>query len=323
MNSKVPQWRIATADPAATPETRAAATADLGQAIAAYIPQQKAQREISAINDALHQAAVAPSPGDLSLMAFPMGRSVETLAAVMPEIEERLQTRFAQRVDEFRALIDGPKSIVKARADELAILAEGEKLVTENDALSRRLTLAVDRLVAAADSEIAAAGREAATVQRYGTGVVIGSALLSLLSSLLIVLLYVDRNLLARLAGLSQSMLAIAGGNLRAPLPAAGRDEIGRMTEALQIFRDTAIEVEDKNLREVAEARQRLIDAIESISEGFALYDADDRLVLCNSRYREILYPEHLRRCRSRYASSRRLSGKAVQRRPGRGRQGP
>ena len=34
------------------------------------------------------------------------------------------------------------------------------------------------------------------------------------------------------------------------------------------------------------------MDAIECISEGFALYDADDRLVLCNSRYREILYPD-------------------------------
>lgn len=86
-------------------------------------------------------------------------------------------------------------------------------------------------------------------------------------------------------------MLAIAGGNLQSPLPATGRDEIGRMAEALRLFRDTAVEVEEKNLREVAEARQRLVDAIESISEGFALYDTRDRLVLCNSRYREILYP--------------------------------
>jgi len=128
-------------------------------------------------------------------------------------------------------------------------------------------------------------------IRRYGTGVVLGSAVLSLLSSVLIVWLYVDRNLLARLSGLSQSMLAIAGGNLQSPLPATGRDEIGRMAEALRLFRDTAVEVEEKNLREVAEARQRLVDAIESISEGFALYDTRDRLVLCNSRYREILYP--------------------------------
>jgi class 3 adenylate cyclase/HAMP domain-containing protein/putative methionine-R-sulfoxide reductase with GAF domain len=42
--------------------------------------------------------------------------------------------------------------------------------------------------------------------------------------------------------------------------------------------------------REVASERQRLIDAIESISEGFAFYDGDDRLQLCNTRYQELLY---------------------------------
>lgn len=34
-------------------------------------------------------------------------------------------------------------------------------------------------------------------------------------------------------------------------------------------------------------AETRLIDAIESLPDGFVLYDADDRLVLCNSRYKE------------------------------------
>jgi two-component system, sensor histidine kinase and response regulator len=35
-------------------------------------------------------------------------------------------------------------------------------------------------------------------------------------------------------------------------------------------------------------SRSRLLEAIESISEGFSLYDTHDRLVLCNSRYREL-----------------------------------
>src|SRR6516225_1667909 len=38
-------------------------------------------------------------------------------------------------------------------------------------------------------------------------------------------------------------------------------------------------------------SEQRLTDAIESISEGFSLYDADDRLVICNSAYGELLFP--------------------------------
>jgi adenylate cyclase len=128
-------------------------------------------------------------------------------------------------------------------------------------------------------------------VQRFSTGALGLVVVLSLVCSILIVWLYVGRNLIARLSALSASMLAIAGGNLRVPLPAVGDDEIGRMAGALTVFRDTAVEVEEKNLREIARARQRLVDAIESISEGFALYDADDRLVLCNSRYRELLYP--------------------------------
>jgi len=41
--------------------------------------------------------------------------------------------------------------------------------------------------------------------------------------------------------------------------------------------------------REAAEqARRQLHDAIEALPDGFALYDADDRLVLCNERYRTI-----------------------------------
>jgi signal transduction histidine kinase/DNA-binding response OmpR family regulator len=43
--------------------------------------------------------------------------------------------------------------------------------------------------------------------------------------------------------------------------------------------------------RDVAtKAQSRLTDALESISEGFFLFDADDRMVLCNSRFRD-LYP--------------------------------
>ena len=38
----------------------------------------------------------------------------------------------------------------------------------------------------------------------------------------------------------------------------------------------------------VRTSRSRMMQAIESVSEGFCLYDAEDRLVLCNSRYREL-----------------------------------
>ena len=48
-------------------------------------------------------------------------------------------------------------------------------------------------------------------------------------------------------------------------------------------------------LRRAEQARlrseQRLAEAIESISEGFVCYDGEDKLVICNSCYRNLLYP--------------------------------
>src|SRR3546814_14062684 len=38
---------------------------------------------------------------------------------------------------------------------------------------------------------------------------------------------------------------------------------------------------------ELREARETLQDAVESLTEGFALYDTEDRLMMCNQRYRE------------------------------------
>lgn len=51
-------------------------------------------------------------------------------------------------------------------------------------------------------------------------------------------------------------------------------------------------ELSSKELAEAhdkaTEAQRRLTDALESISEGFSLYDADDKLVIYNRRYRNM-----------------------------------
>jgi PAS domain S-box-containing protein len=67
------------------------------------------------------------------------------------------------------------------------------------------------------------------------------------------------------------------------------RDKEGQPLEIVGSWSDvTARKEAEKALRR---SEQRLTDAIESISEGFSLYDADDRLIVCNSAYGELLYP--------------------------------
>lgn len=205
--------------------------------------------------------------------------------AIEPAVLDALKQAFDQASNEYELTeatiasgqVDMDTLIERAIFIDKALGALSGALNTLAVELRKQLQIAVDREQVIHNRPVIA-------------GIVIGG--LAVLLLVAFAWLYVDRLFVARLTALSRSMLAIAGGNLRSALPAAsGGDEIGEMSEALTVFRDTAVEVEENNLREIAEARQRLIDAIESISEGFSLYDHEDRLVLSNRRYRELLYP--------------------------------
>lgn len=291
MDAKLAELREALAVGDSFTEGRSREIAGLAAPITYLAPQARAQAEVSAINDMLIKIAAAPSQADLEVLVFPLRRSLDALTKLLPSVEPALAARLGTRMTEFRGYVEGANSIVDARARELRHIASMQTLLDQNVDVSNQLTRAVDRLVANANRDIQNANLDALSVQRTSTVIMVTVVVLSLVCSALIVWLYVGRNLTARLTGLSNSMLAIAGGNLQASIPTGGADEISKMAVALNVFRDTAIEVKESNLREIREARRRLSDAIESIAEGFSLYDADDCLVLCNSHFREDLYP--------------------------------
>jgi adenylate cyclase len=67
------------------------------------------------------------------------------------------------------------------------------------------------------------------------------------------------------------------------------RDKDGQLVEVVGSWSDVTAPKEAEIAFQRSE--QRLTDAIESISEGFSLHDAEDRLIVCNSAYGELLYP--------------------------------
>ena len=264
---------------------------DLVNSIMSLIPQQRAVLLVDSIHSDLLKITDADSAERIDVLIFPLKKTLKELYEVSLVVSKGAKRRLAQQVAILEGLTVGPDSLPLIRKNELAVIAQAEELLAVNVRLSKYLTNRVDFLVNSANSDIEKANLQAAEIQALNRNILIGIAALSLVSSLLIVWLYVGRNLIARLTALSDSMLAIAGGNLRAPLPEPGSsDEIGRMAESLVVFRDTAIEVEENNLRDIETARRRLVDAIENSSEGFAFYDPDDRLVLCNTRYKDLLY---------------------------------
>jgi signal transduction histidine kinase/DNA-binding response OmpR family regulator/HAMP domain-containing protein len=81
----------------------------------------------------------------------------------------------------------------------------------------------------------------------------------------------------------------LSAGNLAVPIPPASPDEIGSMAHTLGLFRDSLRE-RDRFAAEAEAQRKTIAAAIATISEGFVLYDSEDRIVLFNEQFREI-YP--------------------------------
>ena len=184
----------------------------------------------------------------------------------------------------------------------IAIEAYDESNRTQGDAfLAKGLEhiRVVDRrlsdLVRNFDNEVAVRRAEALEDSRRAAD---ASLVVTVLATLLGVALtvWVVRSITGPLNRLMSAMTAIVGGDLDAEIPKPGRDEIGAMTRALVLFRDSLKDRQQLMAeREYAETTRRqaevhLSDAIESISEGFALYDSRDRLVLSNSRFADFLY---------------------------------
>lgn len=81
----------------------------------------------------------------------------------------------------------------------------------------------------------------------------------------------------------------LSAGNLAVSIPPASPDEIGAMAHTLGLFRDSLKE-RDRFAAEAEAQRKTIAAAIATISEGFVLYDAEDRMVLFNDQFRAI-YP--------------------------------
>ena len=109
----------------------------------------------------------------------------------------------------------------------------------------------------------------------------------------------------AALLLLGAGLAALIGGHLARSLDRVSRVALALAEDLPWVpFRSTIREVNDvvaahqaadnllrQRSHERDEAEARLRDAVDSISEGFVIYDPDDRLVMCNQRYLE-LYPQ-------------------------------
>jgi class 3 adenylate cyclase/phosphoglycerate-specific signal transduction histidine kinase len=184
------------------------------------------------------------------------------------------------------------KSIFDLRRKELHQIAVAQSSLQANSSLVLNLGKNVTELVKSAQNKSDAAAARTAQAIRHGQLLLLLITALSVIGATAIALQYVVPRVVRPIESITVAMTGLAAGDTSIDVPGRDRkDEIGRMAEALGVFRDTAIEVQRSNLREIGEGRRRLELAIENISEAFSLYDPEDRLVVCNYKYRTLFHP--------------------------------
>jgi adenylate cyclase len=250
-----------------------------------------ADEAVASIYGVYLEAQMAESPDQLPPLTIRGQIALGRLDALTNGFEPALAELLQEQNKTLHETIEGPGNIFALLELEFGATVKARDILIDNSWLSGELSDAVDQLVEGAKANITDAIARVTSTQHASMLIIVIIVCLTLLSSVLIVWLYVGRNIIARLSELSESMESVAGGDLRVELPSReSDDEIGRMTKALKVFRDTAVEIEENNLREIGQARQRLLDAIESISEGFCYFDSSDKLVVANNQYRTLMY---------------------------------
>lgn len=137
----------------------------------------------------------------------------------------------------------------------------------------REMSLTTTRAVDALGSQLSASAE-------LNKQVIVIIAALGFLISLTVAVV-IGRLIVRPIRSITDVMQRLSAGEINAKIEQGDRrDEIGKMADSIEVFRKNII---DKHMME-----QALAEAIEAISEGFSLYDAQDRLVVCNSRYRDL-----------------------------------
>lgn len=151
-----------------------------------------------------------------------------------------------------------------------------------------RLTTLVRQMAVAATDGARSAHEEIARSSSLVKHLLIASVVLALLLAVSIILV-LNRTVARSVVRLSNAATELSLGNLEARAVIGSDDEFGRLADSVNAMarRITAL-VDDLEGR-AATASDRLVEAMDAISEGFLLYDHRERLIIANQQAKEML----------------------------------
>ena len=139
----------------------------------------------------------------------------------------------------------------RLRENEIRLIGLQQEYLARNRRLETELVAAAEGIVAAARDRAAAAAADSESAIRLGLVLLFTLNVVGVVALVLIAWLLVGRVLVRRITSLAASMRRMAGGDLETSVDVGGHDEVTDMADALEVFRQHALEVQRLNLVEM------------------------------------------------------------------------
>jgi methyl-accepting chemotaxis protein len=212
----------------------------------------------------LSESAVAKDAATLAPFQDRFKASSGSLAKLSATVHDE---QIRKAISDLLAFGQGDASVSALRGKELAATLRADATIEENTRIQRELDQAVSNLVTEIERRMHRNIEQLTDKLDQDRVVLIIAAVLSLLASGAIAVLYVQRSLVRRLCAIRDAMRRLSAGDTSVDVSAAEDcDEIGEMARAVRIFRDGAVAREHLE-SEAAEQRRSNADTQEKAAQ--------------------------------------------------------
>ena len=163
---------------------------------------------------------------------------------------DEFSSLYAAGVDPAVASLGEGEGVFFVRGRQLALEANIRDLALSFDASSATLVNSVSNLLEASGAQSSESLTLAVSSFDEGRTLLTAISVISVIAATLAAWLWVGNGMVRRLSRMSERMRRMADGDLETPVPEVGRDEIGELAAALEVFRQQALEVQRLNLVE-------------------------------------------------------------------------